>query len=150
MLMRLYNLKRSLCYRTILRLKLNKQRDFVSLFCYLVISFSVSQFHSYFNIMPPRTAAPGQTRDTGGGGGGRGGRGGGRGGPRGGPPPRGGPTRGGAVHAPTGPAALPGSHVQAVGVKRPGYGTAGRAVTVYSNFFKISLPESVIHHYDGW
>lgn len=98
--------------------------------------------------MPPRTAAPGQTREAGGGGGGRGGRGGGRGGPRGGPPPRGGPTRGGAVHAPTGPAALPGSHVQAVGVKRPGYGTAGRAVTVYSNFFKISLPESVIHHYD--
>jgi eukaryotic translation initiation factor 2C len=37
-----------------------------------------------------------------------------------------------------------------VGVKRPGYGTAGRAVTVYSNFFRISLPESVIHHYDGW
>ncbi|KAG1790006.1 uncharacterized protein HD556DRAFT_756886 [Suillus plorans] len=105
--------------------------------------------------MPPK-AAPGQPRGGGvggvgggGGGGGRGGRGGGRGGPRGGPPPRGGPAGGRTVHAPTGPAALPGSHVQAVGVKRPGYGTAGRAVTVFSNFFKISLPESVIHHYDG-
>jgi eukaryotic translation initiation factor 2C len=103
--------------------------------------------------MPPR--APPDTR--GGGGGGRGGRGGGRGGPRGGPPPRGGP-RGGPPQAgpaggrstPSGPSALPGTHVQAVGVKRPGYGTAGRAVTVFSNFFKVSLPESVIHHYDGW
>ncbi|KAJ8580661.1 argonaute-like protein [Rhizopogon salebrosus TDB-379] len=100
--------------------------------------------------MPPR--APPDTR---GGGGGRGGRGGGRGGPRGGPPPRGGP-RGGPPQAgpaggrstPSGPSALPGTHVQAVGVKRPGYGTAGRAVTVFSNFFKVSLPESVIHHYD--
>lgn len=104
--------------------------------------------------MPPRVAP----ETHGGGGGGRGGRGGGRGGPRGGPPPRGGP-RGGSPHggpvggrspAPTGPSALPGSHVQAVGVKRPGYGTAGRAITVYSNFFRVSLPESVIHHYDGW
>ncbi|KAH7914195.1 argonaute-like protein [Hygrophoropsis aurantiaca] len=95
--------------------------------------------------MPPR-GAPGQA--------GGGGRGGGRGAPRGGGPPGrgGGPPRGGAPVAIGGPVtpggALPGNHVQAVGVKRPGFGTAGKPIVVASNFFNISLPDSIIYHYD--
>jgi len=117
--------------------------------------------------MPPR-GDPGRGRGRGGGGGGggggrgggggggpgpgRGGGGGGRGGfaGRGGGPSRGGPplgTRGGAPTASS--TALPGAHVKVVGVRRTGYGTAGRPLHVFSNFFNISLPDSNIHHYDG-
>jgi len=66
------------------------------------------------------------------------------------PSPRGAPgpaiTRSGTP-APTG-SALPGSHVQVVGVRRSGHGTAGQPVTVSTNFFNIALPECNIHHYD--
>ncbi|KIJ20240.1 hypothetical protein PAXINDRAFT_68597 [Paxillus involutus ATCC 200175] len=76
-------------------------------------------------------------------------RGRGRGAPRGTPPAsrtalpaiRGGPPASGG-------GGLPGSHVQAVGVRRSGYGTAGRPITVSANFFNIALPECNIHHYD--
>ncbi|KAI6152116.1 argonaute-like protein [Pisolithus tinctorius] len=101
--------------------------------------------------MPPR-GDPGRGRGggppRGGGGGGRGGgggggpRGGGGGRGRGGPPPaRGGPP-------PAASTALPGAHVQVVGVRRSGYGSAGRPITVASNFFNITPPEGYIHHYD--
>ncbi|KAG9317400.1 argonaute-like protein [Chiua virens] len=78
----------------------------------------------------------------------RGGRG--RGGAARGGPPRGGPpsaaARGTASATPTG--ALPGAHVKAVGVRRSGYGTAGRQMSVLANFFTIATPENNIHHYD--
>lgn len=84
-----------------------------------------------------------------GGGGGHGGGGGGRGGfARGGGPSRGGPPSGVRGGAPTS-TTLPGAHVKVVGVRRTGYGTAGRPLNVSSNFFNISLPERNIHHYDG-
>ncbi|KIK94706.1 hypothetical protein PAXRUDRAFT_827744 [Paxillus rubicundulus Ve08.2h10] len=69
-------------------------------------------------------------------------RGRGRGAPRGTPPA----IRGGSPAS--GSAALPGSQVEAVGVRRSGYGTAGRPITVSANFFNIALPECNIHHYD--
>lgn len=77
--------------------------------------------------------------------GGRGRGGGARGGPRGGPPSA------AARATPSAPpsGALPGTHVQAVGVRRSGYGTAGRAINVLANFFTMASPESNIHHYDG-
>ncbi|KAG6333722.1 hypothetical protein ID866_5365 [Astraeus odoratus] len=78
----------------------------------------------------------------GGGGPGRGG-GAGRGG-RGMPPPA---ATGGTSAAPS--TVLPEAHVQAVGVRRSGYGKAGRPITVTSNFFNISLPKGNIHHYDA-
>ncbi|KAJ7578988.1 argonaute-like protein [Mycena floridula] len=63
--------------------------------------------------------------------------------------PRGG-IRGGPARGRGGPAAgLPsGDHVTTVGVKRPGFGTAGRRIPVLSNFFETSIPEGLIHHYD--
>jgi hypothetical protein len=83
-------------------------------------------------------------------GGGRGGfdRGRGRGGP-GGPPPRGGAAfRGGGP--PAVPRTLaPAPHVRAVGVKRPGHGTAGRMVEIFTNHFAASLDQGMIYHYDG-
>ena len=119
--------------------------------------------------MPPR-GDPGRGRGRGGGGGGGGGgrgggggggasRGGGGGGGgagrggfagRGGGPSRGGPplgTRGGGPTAAS--TVLPGAHVKVVGVRRTGYGTAGRPLNVFSNFFNMSLPDCNIHHYDG-
>ena len=80
-------------------------------------------------------------------GGGRGGFDRGRGGP-GGPPPRGGAFRGGGP--PAVPRTLaPAQHVKAVGVKRPGHGTAGRMVEIYTNHFAANLDQGIIHHYDG-
>ncbi|KAG8218577.1 hypothetical protein J3R82DRAFT_4218 [Butyriboletus roseoflavus] len=72
-------------------------------------------------------------------------RGGARGGSSRGPP---GPAARAAASAPPS-GALPGAHVQAVGVRRSGYGTAGRTITVLANFFAMASPESNIHHYDG-
>lgn len=40
-------------------------------------------------------------------------------------------------------------HVQTVGVKRPGYGTAGRPITVIANAFETPIPGKIIRHYDG-
>ena len=75
-----------------------------------------------------------------------------RGGPRGGGPAiRGGPGgrgggRGGAIQI-----GLPtaGSHITTVGVKRPNFGTGGRELPIYVNSFRTTIPEGVIHHYDG-
>jgi len=83
---------------------------------------------------------------------------GGPGGPRGGPP-RGGPPRGGGP--PQGPPLPTGGapaerrqlavaqHVRAIGVKRPGHGTAGRVVDVFTNHFATTLDQGTIYHYDG-
>ncbi|TFY72934.1 hypothetical protein EVG20_g92 [Dentipellis fragilis] len=70
---------------------------------------------------------------------------------RGGPPPRGGgpalrggpAPRGGAVQG------LALAHVESIGVKRPGFGNAGRALEVYTNHFTTDIPTETIHHYDG-
>lgn len=82
-----------------------------------------------------------------------------RGPPRGGPPFRGGPPRGGGP--PQGPPLPTGgapaerrtlavaSHVRAIGVKRPGHGTAGRVVDVFTNHFATTLDQGTIYHYDG-
>lgn len=101
--------------------------------------------------MPPR-AVPSQSR------------GGARGTvPRGGAAPRGagaarGAARGGARGG--GPAlagsgagvaggALPGAQITTIGVRRPGYGSNGRPIGVFTNNFVVSSPESLIIHYDG-
>jgi eukaryotic translation initiation factor 2C len=39
--------------------------------------------------------------------------------------------------------------VRAIGVKRPGHGTAGRAVEVFTNHFATELNQGTIYHYDG-
>lgn len=85
--------------------------------------------------MPPRG-------DPARGGGGRGRGGGARGG-------RGGPPSAAATSSAPPSGGLPSAHVQAVGVRRSGYGTAGRAINVSANFFSMASPESNIHHYDG-
>ncbi|THH18233.1 hypothetical protein EW146_g2726 [Bondarzewia mesenterica] len=103
--------------------------------------------------MPPR-GNPDRGRGRGRGGGG--GDGGGRGGLPRGAPPRGGPPRGSGGRggpalrggpAPSGGLQLP-SHVEAIGVKRPGHGNAGRPLEVITNHFTTSIPEDSIHHYD--
>ena len=33
--------------------------------------------------------------------------------------------------------------------QRPNFGTAGRPLEVFANSFETSLPDSIIHHYDG-
>lgn len=40
------------------------------------------------------------------------------------------------------------SHINTVGVKRPGFGVAGKPMQVTANFFKTTIPERIIHHYD--
>lgn len=102
--------------------------------------------------MPPR-GDPGRGRGgagRGGGGGGRGGGGGGGSAPRGrgGGAGRGGPPPGRSGPPAAGSTALPEAHVQVVGVRRSGYGSAGRPINVSSNFFNITPPEGNIHHYD--
>ncbi|KAH7887674.1 argonaute-like protein [Phlebopus sp. FC_14] len=92
--------------------------------------------------MPPRGGPDTRGRGRGGGGGPRGGAS--RGGPPRGVPP---PVSGGGTPV-AASSALPASHVQAIGVRRSAYGTAGRKITVATNFFAISLPEGNIHHYD--
>ena len=101
--------------------------------------------------------------------GGSGDRGGGRGGSRvdspargsspGRGPPRGGPPRGGG--SPQGPPPPSGGapaerrhltvaqHVRAIGVKRPGHGTVGRVVDIFTNHFATTLNQGTIYHYDG-
>ena len=46
------------------------------------------------------------------------------------------------------PQAVP-SHVDTTGVKRPGFGTGGRAITVLTNHYKINIPDTLVYHYDG-
>ncbi|KZW04251.1 eukaryotic translation initiation factor 2C [Exidia glandulosa HHB12029] len=71
--------------------------------------------------------------------------------PRGGPGSRGGPPssrggRGGAI--PVGPTGGIPSHVQTIGVRRPGVGSAGRKLNVVTNHFGVTIPDGIIHHYD--
>ncbi|KAG6909899.1 hypothetical protein DXG01_014713 [Tephrocybe rancida] len=80
-----------------------------------------------------------------------------RGGSRGGSqPPRGTPRGRGAprgvVHAGNPPVGLAsiGAHVTTVGVKRPGYGTAGRPLAIVTNSFVAEIPDKIIRHYDAF
>lgn len=69
-----------------------------------------------------------------------------RGGPRGG----GGRSRGrGAPVGSTTPPPLPAAHVEALGVKRPGYGNRGHWIALESNHVEVKLNKGIIHHYDG-
>ena len=43
----------------------------------------------------------------------------------------------------------PASQVRAIGVKRPGYGTAGRMVEIFTNQFATELNHDIIYHYNG-
>ncbi|KAG6829598.1 hypothetical protein H0H92_004067 [Tricholoma furcatifolium] len=57
-----------------------------------------------------------------------------------------GPGRGGAqliAHN-----ATPASHITTIGVRRPGYGTGGKPVSIWVNSFETTIPEGIIHHYD--
>lgn len=74
-----------------------------------------------------------------------------RGGARGGPPPpppgRGGPP-GSAGRGIAAPPLLP-DHVQAIGVKKPGYGREGRPFQVFTNHFGATITDQIMSHYDG-
>lgn len=59
------------------------------------------------------------------------------------------PLRGQGRGTPLQHAATYESHINAVGVRRPGFGVAGKAMQVTANFFKTTAPKRVIHHYDG-
>ncbi|PPQ98553.1 hypothetical protein CVT24_004044 [Panaeolus cyanescens] len=72
--------------------------------------------------------------------------------------PRGYGTRGGRGGAQSGGRGTPasiqiglpsGSHVTTIGVKRPSFGTGGREIPIYVNSFTTTIPDAVIHHYDG-
>jgi eukaryotic translation initiation factor 2C len=78
-------------------------------------------------------------------------------------PPRAAPTKGGRFGR-DGRSAVPpgggsgslafglpsaGSHITTVGVKRPNFGTGGRELPIFVNSFVTTIPEGVIHHYDG-
>ncbi|KAL5530678.1 hypothetical protein ACEPAF_6936 [Sanghuangporus sanghuang] len=84
--------------------------------------------------MPPRISHSGSRR-----------RGEGRG--RGGPPSRGGPL---IRPAPSPQSSLPSTseHVTTIGVKRKAHGTSGKALTVLTNHFPVTIPKSIISHYD--
>ena len=71
-------------------------------------------------------------------------------------PPRAAPARGSRGGARGGRGASPlfglpsaGSHITTVGVKRPNFGTGGRELPIFVNSFVTTIPEGVIHHYDG-
>lgn len=58
---------------------------------------------------------------------------------------RGGATRGGLqVGLPSTSA-----HIATVGVKRPNFGTGGKTCPIYVNSFVTTVPDGIIHHYDG-
>ena len=69
-------------------------------------------------------------------------------------PPRGAPGRGGPARGRGGGGLRVGlpsssSHITTVGVKRPDFGTGGRACPIYVNSFVTTVPDGIIHHYDG-
>lgn len=68
-------------------------------------------------------------------------------GPRGAGPTRGGRVRGGPSSQYDSPSI--GSHITTVGVKRPNFGALGREIPIYVNSFETTIPEGVIHHYNG-
>ncbi|KAK0443707.1 uncharacterized protein EV420DRAFT_1217578, partial [Desarmillaria tabescens] len=39
--------------------------------------------------------------------------------------------------------------VQAVGVRRPGFGSAGRATTIRVNTCEMNIPDIMVYHYDA-
>jgi hypothetical protein len=85
---------------------------------------------------------------------GRGRGGGGRGRGRGAGSGAGGATPAGGPQLLTGregsPPRLPADHIQAVGVRRSGYGNAAeRRIMVYSNHVNVELDQGTVHHYDG-
>jgi hypothetical protein len=41
------------------------------------------------------------------------------------------------------------AHVQAIGVRRPGFGVSGRQITVGANAAELTMPNETIYHYDG-
>jgi eukaryotic translation initiation factor 2C len=82
------------------------------------------------------------------------------------PNPRGGPAGRGGVSGPAirgnrgnvrggGPSGVriglpnPNAHITTVGVMRPNFGTGGRELPIFVNSFQTTIPEDVIHHYDG-
>jgi len=74
---------------------------------------------------------------------------GGPGGPlRGGGPPQGPPPPSGGAPAERRHLAVA-QHVQAIGVKRPGHGSAGRVVEIFTNHFATTLDQGTIYQYDG-
>jgi hypothetical protein len=44
---------------------------------------------------------------------------------------------------------LPLDHVDAIGVRRPGYGNAGRYTKLVANHVEVELKQGMIYHYDG-
>jgi eukaryotic translation initiation factor 2C len=71
---------------------------------------------------------------------------------RGGPPRgTGGPVRGGRGRGSGVQVGLPtsGAHITTIGVKRPDFGSGGRALPIFVNSFVTTIPEGIIHHYDG-
>ncbi|KAG6902071.1 hypothetical protein C0995_004769 [Termitomyces sp. Mi166 len=76
------------------------------------------------------------------------------GGPRGSPQPSRGASRGrdakrGDIQAGVTPVGLAGSsHLRTVGVRRPGYGAAGRSLAIVTNSFVTTIPDTIIRHYD--
>ena len=83
---------------------------------------------------------------------GRGERGGGRGGGdrgfgRGGAFPAGPPHAGPPLSV--GQPSLPAAHVEATGVRRPGFGNAGTPIRLYSNHVEVQLNLGMIYQYDG-
>jgi hypothetical protein len=47
------------------------------------------------------------------------------------------------------PPLLPAPHVQAIGVRRPGYGNSGQWIKLKSNHVEVTLDQGTIYHYDG-
>jgi len=43
----------------------------------------------------------------------------------------------------------PASQVRAICAKRPGYGTSGRVVEIFTNHFATELNHDTIYHYNG-
>ncbi|KAF8980636.1 argonaute-like protein, partial [Cyathus striatus] len=41
------------------------------------------------------------------------------------------------------------AHVKAIGVKRREFGSAGRLIKIVANAYNMTLPQSIIYHYDG-
>ncbi|KAI0250548.1 hypothetical protein BJV78DRAFT_1283159 [Lactifluus subvellereus] len=71
---------------------------------------------------------------------------------RGGTPSHGGGAPGTGPPASSGPVVsrslIPAPHVRAIGVKRPGYGSAGTSIKVITNHFETEFNQGIIYHYD--
>ena len=67
--------------------------------------------------------------------------------PSDGPPSRGTPSLAGLTTAHRN--FITAAHVHAVSVKRPGHGTAGKVIDVFTNHFATELQQGTIYHYNG-